>query len=342
MADGVKSQPFSPQEQKKLAYARRGVVLAVLSGIIFSGDSMLIATTYGHAPFNDPALWLLVPLVCAGIHDCIAGMVITLTTWRSGRLAELWRSLVSRPGRRVLAGALFGAFFGMGGYMLALQMAGPAYVLPITTLYPAVAAVLAVFILKERISRRAWLGLSFCVIGAAAVGYTPPSGQPGDLFYWGLLFACIAAAGWGAEGVLATAGMDFIEPTIALNMYYLVSSVLYILVLVPVVCLTTLSDKGGLMLPLAFLQSQGAVFLVLAGILGAVSYKFWYMSMNMTGVSRAMALNISYALWGIVLSSLFMEVQITLTLIVGAMIIFFGMFLVIGNPKDMLNLRKVD
>ena len=43
--------------------------------------------------------------------------------------------------------------------------------------------------------------------------------------------------------------------------------------------------------------------------------------MNMTGVSRAMALNISYALWGIVLSALFTDARITTTLIMGALVI---------------------
>jgi drug/metabolite transporter (DMT)-like permease len=45
-------------------------------------------------------------------------------------------------------------------------------------------------------------------------------------------------------------------------------------------------------------------------------------------------------LWGIVLSFFFTETDITRWLIVGAGIIFAGMVLVIGNPKDMANLRK--
>lgn len=49
----------------------------------------------------------------------------------------------------------------MGGYLMALSMAGPAYVLPITSLYPAIAALLALVFLKERVSLRAW-GASRC------------------------------------------------------------------------------------------------------------------------------------------------------------------------------------
>lgn len=342
MASGKDSQTFLQQEREALAYAKKGIILAALSGLIFSVDGMLIKSAGDYAPFSNPALWLLVPLICAGLHDLCAGLVVTFLTWRSGRLAELWRSLASKPGRSVLAGALMGSLIGMSGYMTALQMAGPAYVLPITTMYPAVAAVLAVFVLKEKIPLRGWIGLSFCVLGAAAVGYTPPDGQTGSLFYWGLFFAAMAAVGWGVEGVLATSGMDFVEPSVALNIYYLVSVTVYIAILIPLVSQLVYSEQGGLALPLDFIASKGVFFLLAAGAFGGIAYSCWYKAMHMTGVSRAMALYISYALWGILLSSLFTEVHITVTLVVGALVIFTGMFLVVGNPRDMLNLRKTD
>ena len=87
-------------------------------------------------------------------------------------------------------------------------MAGPAYVLPITSLYPAIAALLALVFLKEHVSLRAWGGLALCVIGAIAIGYTPPEGAGGGLFYLGIAFAFLAAFGWAAEGVCVTSGMD--------------------------------------------------------------------------------------------------------------------------------------
>lgn len=63
--------------------------------------------------------------------------------------------------------------------------------------------------------------------------------------------------------------------------------------------------------------------------------------MNMTGVSRAMALNITYSLWGILFSAIFTEVEITSSLLFGAAVITIGMVMVVGNPKEMINLRNV-
>ncbi len=336
------ADPAGDADRQALAYAKKGILLAIVAGVIFSGDGLLVKSSASHAPYNDPSLWLMVPLVCAGLHDFCAACLTTLATWRTGRMPELRRSFASKPGRFVIAGALLGSLLGMGGYMTALQLAGPAYVLPITTLYPAVAAILAVFTLKENITRRAWAGLALCVLGAGAIGYAPPEGQQGTLFYWGLAFAALAAVGWGAEGVCATSGMDFVEPPVALNMYFIVSAALYMGLLIPAASLTVYANAGGLAVPASLVCSKGALPVALAGCLGAVSYSCWYRSMNMTGVSRSMALNISYALWGIVLSALFTKVSITPGLIAGAVVIFAGMCLVIGNPRDMLNLRKVD
>lgn len=342
MTPGKGSQPVSAQERQALAYAKRGIVLAALSGLIFAVTGLLIQNADAYAPFSDKAFWILTPFICAGLHDFCACMAITFLNWRSGRLPELKRSILSKPGRVVILGALIGALFGQGGYMTALRMSGPAYVLPITSMYPAVAAVMAVFVLKEKIPPRAWLGLGLCIVGAAAVGYTPPDGQVGTLFYWGLFFAILAAAGWGAEGVWVTSGMDFIEPVIALNIYYMVSTLLSGFIISPLLGAFFFAEQGGPLAFLNFLRSEGAIFVVIAGLVNTVSYICWYKAMNMTGVSRAMALNISYALWGIVLSSIFTEVHITVTLVLGALVIFAGMFLVIGNPRDMLNLRKTD
>jgi drug/metabolite transporter (DMT)-like permease len=225
--------------------------------------------------------------------------------------------------------------------MLALQMAGPAYVLPITSLYPAVASVLAVVVLKERISPRAWIGLALCVGGAVAVGHTLPEGQSGSLFYWGLFFAALAAVGWGAEGVCAASGMDFIEPVVALHMYYAVSVALYVALLLPLACLQPPPGTDSLALLGEFLSSPGALFVACAGLLGSCSYLCWFTAMTMTGVTRAMALNISYSLWGILLAFLFTDASLTSSLALGAGIIFLGMVLVIGNPRDMLRLRNV-
>lgn len=223
----------SLREQKELRYAKKGLALALMSGMIWSSDGLILGKGLAEEPFGSLALWLFAPLLAAGLHDFCAACLSLAINGAQGKGREVIRTLRSKAGRACIWGALLGAPLGMGGYLMALSMAGPAYVLPITSLYPAIAALLALVFLKEHVSLRAWGGLALCVIGAIAIGYTPPEGAGGGLFYLGIAFAFLAAFGWAAEGVCVTSGMDFIEPAVALNVYQIVSSLLYAGIIVP-------------------------------------------------------------------------------------------------------------
>lgn len=325
----------SLREQKELRYAKKGLALALMSGMIWSSDGLILGKGLAEEPFGSPALWLFAPLLAAGLHDFCAACLSLAINGAQGKGREVIRTLRSKAGRACIWGALLGAPLGMGGYLMALSMAGPAYVLPITSLYPAIAALLALVFLKERVSLRAWGGLALCVIGAIAIGYTPPEGAGGGLFYLGIAFAFLAAFGWAAEGVCVTSGMDFIEPAVALNVYQIVSSLLYAGIIVPLALWHLSASAPGCDIPgllaRAF-SSPGVGCFALAGVVGCISYRCWYKAMNMAGVSRAMALNITYALWGVLFGALFTDVEITRSLVIGAAAIFVGMFLVIGQP----------
>ncbi|WP_442886190.1 EamA family transporter [Desulfovibrio sp. 1188_IL3213] len=79
-----------------------------------------------------------------------------------------------------------------------------------------------------------------------------------------------------------------------------------------------------------------------AGWLGCLSYRCWYMAMNMIGVSRAMALNITYALWGILFSVFFMHAPVTARLLAGAGLVFCGVIFVIRSRHEGIALRHAD
>lgn len=332
------------RERKELDFAKKGLALALISGMIWSFDGLTLGKGLAAEPFVNPLLWLFAPLLAAGLHDGCAACVSLFLNIMQGRGREVYRTLFSKPGRLCILGALLGAPLGMGGYLMALSLAGPAYVLPITSLYPAIAALLAFLFLKERISRRAWGGLALCVAGAIAIGYTPPESGGGEAFLLGIAFAFLAAFGWAAEGVCVTSGMDFVEPVVALNIYQLVSAFLYACFIVPAVLLHlswNVPDFNTMEVLGSAFSSPGLPYIALAGVIGCLSYRCWYRAMNMTGVSRAMALNITYALWGVLFSALFTDIEITRNLVVGSVIICIGMVLVIGNPRELINLRNV-
>ena len=329
---------------KELSFAQKGLFFSALSGLIWAIASVfLLGQGILREPYTRPEFWILGPLAAAGTHDFCGGIACFIINCARGQGMEVWRTFASKVGRFCLLGALFGSPLGMGCYLLGISLAGPAYVLPITSLFPAIASVLAFFFLKERISRRAWLGLFACIAGAFIINYAPPESGPTEYFYLGMIFACISAFGWAMEGVLVTSAMDFVEPGVALNVYQITSACLYAFIIIPIAVTFTLPDEISAAESLsALLHSSGTWLIVLAGVVGCIAYNFWYKALNMTGVSRGMALNITYALWGVVLSAVFLDVEITTALVLGALVIFCGMVLVIGNPKDIVNLRKLD
>lgn len=328
--------------KRELLFAKKGLAYGLLAGLTWAIASVfLLGHALGTHEFQRPELWLFAPILGAGIHDTAAAIAGFILNCVRGQGKELRRTLKSKPGKYCIAGGILGAPFGMGGYLLAISMAGAAYVLPITSLYPAFAAVLATIFLKEQINKRAWIGLFSCIIGAFIISYVPPSGGQTEYFYIGLLLAVIASVGWASEGVLVTSAMDFVEPGIALNIYQITSSLLYIFIIIPMVFFFTVpAEFINIQTILDLFTSTGIIFVICAGIVGSLSYNCWYKAMNTTGVSRAMAINITYALWGVILSAVFLDVEITINLMIGALVIFSGMVLVIGNPKDLVNLRK--
>ena len=319
--------------KQDVAFAKKGLIYAVLSGMSWGLNGVILSFAFAAAVFLDEEYWLLAPLTVGALHDTCAAIWLLIFNGSTGRLKELGRTLRSKAARPVILGALFGGPVAMSSYMLGVKFAGPAYVMPITALYPAVASVLAAIFLKEKICVRAWCGLILCVVGGIVIGYTPPEGSLGSEFYFGIGMAVIAMFGWGIEGVLATSGMDLLDPAVALNVRQLTSSSVYLLVVLPLAGGYALIGPG-------LFSDVGWVFPA-AAFAGTFSYVCWYRAMNMTGVSRAMAINITYSLWGILFSALLTEVDITANILVGALGITIGMVLVVGNPKDMASLRNV-
>ncbi|WP_319468579.1 DMT family transporter [uncultured Pseudodesulfovibrio sp.] len=317
-----------------VSFAKKGLVFAVLSGMTWGMNGVLLSFAFAAAVFMDEKYWLLAPLTVGALHDTCAALWLLVFNGLTGRLKELGRTLRSKSARLVVLGALFGGPIAMSSYMLGVKFAGPAYVMPITSLYPAVASVLASIFLKEKICLRAWCGLALCVVGGVVIGYAPPEGSLGTEFYMGIAFAVVAMFGWGVEGVLATSGMDLLDPAVALNVRQLTSSTVYLFVVLPLA-------GGYALLGPGLFSDVGWVFPA-AAFVGTASYVCWYRAMNMTGVSRAMAINITYSLWGILFSAIFTEVNITANLLLGALGITIGMVLVVGNPKEMTSLRNVD
>ncbi|CAH2211998.1 DMT family transporter [Tepidibacter aestuarii] len=320
------------QMELELSHAKKGIGFGIFSGASWGLSGVLLGIALGMAPFTNGISLYAAPLAGAALHDGFAAFWVFLVNLFNGKWKEYGRTLSTKPGKIVCLAALFGGPIGMSGYLLGINLAGTSYALSITATYPALGAILGVIILKEKISPRVWFGIFCCIVGAIIVGYVPPEGGNYPHFYLGLGLSLLAAFGWATEGVLSTYGMDMVDPDISIGIREATSFIVYLVAILPLV--------AGFPVFFNAFKQHSLYFVALAGLAGGLSYIGWYRALNTTGVSRAMAFNITYALWSVLFGWLFTDLQITLNLIIGCLVITLGTLLVSANPKDLLNLRN--
>ncbi len=306
-------------------YRRSGLAWALLSGVCWGADGVVLGMALAMAPFVGAAA-LVAPLAAAALHDVLAtGWMLTFNT-ATGRLRQLPRSLVSREGLLLCGAAVIGGPIAMSGYLFGIKYAGAAYALALSAMYPAVGAVLSRIFLGEVVSRRGWLGIAVTVTGAVIATYTPPPGGAMPHFYLGIGLAVVATLGWGIEGVLAIHAMKAVEPVIAGTLRMATSAVVYLAVVLPLV--------GGLTVFAHAIGSLSFWLVFAAAAAGAGSYLTYYVANHLVGASRAMPINSLYAVWAIVFSVVLTGLHPTLQLVGGVLVTFAGALLVVsGAPR---------
>ena len=221
----------------------------------------------------------------------------------------------------------------MSAYLLAIKYAGAPYASSISVIYPGVGAILSYFILKEKLSVRAMVGIAVSLFGSFMLGFNPSADVP-ETFFKGVLFALVAVAGWALEGVIVGFAMKKIKneehiqatPQQFLCVRYLTSLASYALVVVPLVGGYEVAGK---------VISSGLVFKYAGiAILGAITYLAWYKAVDLIGAAMGTALNSTASLWSIIFSALLFGAKITLPLAIWGCVIVLGVFIFAIDPKS--------
>lgn len=171
-----------------------------------------------------------------------------------------------------------------------------------------------------------------CVIGAIILNLVKPDGAPN--FTLGVILAVFAAICWGLEGTISSFGGAMLDSEVTVTLRQLVSGLIQMIVIIPIIGATGLFTSM-LASPLLLL------LLLISGTLVGISYTEWYRSNAMVGIAVGMSLNITYAFWGVLLSILFLHQPITVTIVVGSIIIIAGAILVTTNPLDFFRKDEV-
>lgn len=307
------------------ALIRKGYLTGLGSGMTWGLDAVMLGLAMAMSPFvNDPMLLVGGTFVCCMLHDVFAAFWMLLIMLAKGRLAEFPRLFISRDGMFCILGAFFGGPLAMTFYMMSIAKGGPALAATVTACYPLLGSVLAVFILKEKIQFRGWLGLLICILGIIWIGYSPSGADTNINVSQGILFALVAAIGWATEAVVCGYGMKggTVDPQMALLIREFVSGVVYVIIVAPLMLGGFDNVIEGSMAVFEYIPCW--LLILSTALIGMSSFLMWYTSIDLIGAAKALCFNVTYSFWAVVFTFLLIGSQLTWNIVIGSFLIIGG------------------
>ena len=302
-----------------------GLFSGAMSGMLWGLDTVLTSIVLSLSPFIETKEAIfLAPFVSAFLHDLFSSLWMILYSLATKQLSKMIEVLKTRSGKFICIAAIFGGPIGMASYLLAIKYIGPGYTASMASIYPAVGAFWAYIFLKEKLSKRGFLGLILSIISVIILGYSPDKIISSNyLLGFGLALICVM--GWSLESVICAYGMreDEVSPTQALQIRQVVSTLFYGLIIIPLI--------NGLDLTEIVMKSDIFLFIGFIALFGTASYIFYYTAIDSIGPVKATALNITYSIWAIVFDVIILRNAITIKLIICSIFIIIGSIMVSKN-----------
>lgn len=322
---------------------QKGLMFGILVGLAWGLDGVLMGRVGMNSLFTDKAMSLsqgvstlsfeFSPLVTAFFHESFCFVWIALFLLFKNQFKQVFYLLFkTKKGKAAAIAALVGSPIGMSAYLLGIKYASAPYAASISVIYPGVGAILSYFILKEKLSLRAIVGIAVSLLGSFMLGFNP-SGNVPETFLKGILFAVIAVLGWALEGVIIGFAMKNIKgedniqasPQQFLCLRYFISMISYAIIVLPLIQGYPLAGK---------IVSNGLVFKYAGiAILGVITYLSWYKAVDLIGAAMGTALNSTSALWIIIFSAVLFGDKITPPLAIWGLVIVLGVFIFAIDPK---------
>ena len=280
----------------------------IIAGITWAIETIVLGIALAMSPFctTEQAIFLA-PFVSTFLHDAFSAIWALIYNGVRGKLPNVWKAFRTKSGKWVVLAAIIGGPIGMTGYVMCVNYMGASIGAVASAIFPAIGSVLAFFFLKEKMKWHQWLFLIATLLGVYGLSYSP------DLqisnFLLGIAGALMCSFGWGIEAVILAKSLTDPEVTdeYALQIRQTTSALTYGIIFLPI--LSLIGTDGGL---LGAWQYTGSLFvntdwllptIAIAGLFATVSYLFYYKAIAQIGASKAMALNVTYTAWAIVITA---------------------------------------
>ncbi|MDR1237953.1 MAG: hypothetical protein LBK28_06910, partial [Propionibacteriaceae bacterium] len=221
----------------------RGMLLGIVAGILYGVYSsfLVLGMDVGHwiewkAGLSAFVVVYVLASLGAAINDSLSALWALLITGVRGKLPVLLGTLRSRSGAIVVAAAIIGGPIASTSYVVALQTAG-SIIIPITALCPAFGAILGRVFLKQPLTALMSLGVAICVAAGALIGISNGVSEDNNGLLPGIVFALIAALGWGIEGCLGGFVTANLDSGVSITIRQAVAGAVNLFLFLPLLCL---------------------------------------------------------------------------------------------------------
>ena len=349
---------LNAKKQLTEQFFKKGLSIALFSGVAYGLYSafLTLAMTKGvwgdwygsnTAGLSIFAITYLLGALGSAVNDTSSAIWAIVFSIKNGKFGDFIKTLNTAPGRLMILAALVGGPIASTAYVVGLQMAG-SIVIPITALCPAIGAILSRILYKQKISKRAALGIGICVAASFLIGSTSIGSESADSMMLGIAIAFIAALGWGFEGCVAGYGTSMIDSEIGIAIRQTTSGLSNLFILFPIIA--TFGGSFGLAPKLAiqaFTSGPAMIWFAISGFFAFMSYMSWYRGNSMCGTALGMACNATYSFWGPFFCWILLGViggidgwSLPPVVWAGAIMMTFGILIIAMNPLDLFKKKE--
>lgn len=281
---------------------------------LFSGLFWGLGLTISAYIFS---LYNISPFVVAVVHDLISIFILASILLIKYKRID-FKIFTNIRNVSVIIGALLAGPIGMQCNLYAVKYIGSGLTSSITAIYPAVSVMLAVIFLRHKVSTKTIVGIALIIAGIFIQSY---KSEQVNSFYMGFLFALICAVAWGSESVLSSYAMSNHLTEIETLLIRQVTSFLAYLVIV--------MFNGFTIGEVADIKLGGLIFFFVLS--NMVSYIMYYIAINRLQPAKATGLNVSYVVWTVIFSAIFLGIGLGFQVIITSLIIIFGVYIIIKD-----------
>lgn len=228
---------------------------------------------------------------------------------------------------------------------MAMGFIGPVFAAITSLFYPIVGALIAKLWYKEKISKRAAIGMSIIIFGGMIIYGPNLFGEihiTNNNAWLGYLGGIMSAIGWGTEGAVAARAMDVSDPDVGIQCRFSFEILFWGVIILPLLFIFTELPIKSLIFD-TFTNQKAMIWILLASACHAYCYTSWYKSFSLIGVGRGEAIGNLYAVFALIFIAAFTLQFPEWYFVVGLVIAVLGSFIMFSESADSVeNLRETN